>query len=391
MVAHDVRDFERGPVGFLALASHDWNDQWLGRQQVMSRLAKRFHVVWSGPAHEWRESAARVRAGPSVRNPVLELPMLHAYYPEARLPHLYRPAALAKFTLQKRLERARSILVENGCVRIVLSIWSPRYAEVLPLVEHDMSTYHINDEYSFSPVEQPISEEELALMAGVDEVFIHSPAVMARKARYCSSATLTPNGVDFEAFATAQPIPDDLASIPGPRIGYCGFLKMQLNWELLFDVASRNPEYSFVFAGQERDQPGLADALARMRTLPNVHFLGEKSSVQLSAYPQHFDVCVLPYRINDYTKYIDPLKLGEYMASGRPSVGSPIAPLREVKQLMALAESSEEWGRAIAAALRPDANAPEKRKERQDWARTRTWDALVDTILAKVELHLGPI
>ena len=384
------RDSAKAQLGFIALASHDWNDQWLGRQQVMSRIAKRFHVVWSGPAHEWREIPGRLRSAPTTEHPVAGLPMLHSYRPKAYLPQLYRPPALATFLLQNRLKHARSILEANGCTRILLSIWNPRYANVLPLVEHDMSMYHINDEYSFSPVELPISEEERVLMAGADEVFIHSPAVMARKGKFCKSATLTPNGVDFDAFAKERPLPEALAAIPGPRIGYSGFLKIQLNWDLLFDVAQKNPQWSFVFVGKPLDQPGLADALTRIDALPNVHLIGGRSSVELSAYPQHFDVCMLPYRVDDYTKYIDPLKLGEYMASGRPAVGTPILPLQEAASLIALADTPEEWSRSIEAALKPADNTAAERARRQSWSRTRTWDAIVETILSKVEQHLGP-
>ena len=389
MAPRTACDLTKANVGFIALAPHDWNDQWLGRAQVMSRIAKRFHVVWSGPPHEWRAIPDRVRNGPTIQHPVADLPMLHAYRPEAWLPQLYRPRTLANFLLQTRLRHARSILEAKGCTRILLSIWSPRYANVLSLVEHDMSMYHINDEYSFSPVELPISAAERTLMAKVDEVFINSPAVMAKKGRLCSSATLTPNGVDFDAFATERPIPDDLAAIPRPRIGYTGFLKMQLDWELLFTVAQQNPQWSFVFVGKPLNQPGLADAMARLDTLENVHFLGGKSSVELSAYPQHFDVCMLPYRVDDYTKYIDPLKLGEYMASGRPAVGTPILPLQEVAQLIFLADSPEEWRQSIEAALQPVVNTEAERAKRQEWARTRTWDAIVETILSRVEQHLG--
>ena len=391
MAPRQASDLAKEKLGFIALAPHDWSDQWLGRAQVMSRIAKRFDVVWSGPPHEWRAIPQRVRAGPSVQHPVHDLPMLHTYRSEAWLPGIYRPRALATILMQARLRHARSILEANGCTRILLSIWSLRYANVLPLVAHDMSMYHINDEYSFSPVELPISEEERTLMAKVDEVFIHSPTVMAKKGSLCSSATLTPNGVDFDAFATKRPIPDDLAAIPMPRIGYTGFLKMQLNWDLLFDVAQHNPQWSFVFVGKALNQPGLADALARLDALENVHFLGGKSSVELSAYPQHFDVCLLPYRVDDYTKYIDPLKLGEYMASGRPAVGTPILPLRDVADLLFRADSPEEWNRSIEAALQSGANSETARARRQDWARARTWDAIVDTILSRVEQHLGPL
>ena len=375
--------------GFIALVPHEWNDQWLGRAQVMSRIAKRFHVVWCGPPHEWRAIPRRARSGPSVQHPVDDLPMLHTYRPEPWLPRLYRPRTLALRLMQRRLENARAILVRQGCTHIVLSIWSPQYSKALPLIKYDMSMYHINDEYSFARVQQPISAEERVLMAGVDEVFIHSPAVMARKGALCSSATLTPNGVDFDAFATSRPMPPDLAAIPGPRIGYSGFLKTQLDWELLFTTAHQNPQWSFVFVGKALEQPGLPETLARLGALRNVHFLGGKSSRELAAYPQHFDVCMLPYCVDDYTKYIDPLKLSEYMASGRPAIGTPILPLREVSDLVTLAATPAEWRQGISASLLPAANAPVERAKRQSWAKARTWDALVDRILAKVDEHLG--
>ena len=151
------------------------------------------------------------------------------------------------------------------------------------------------------------------------------------------------------------------------------------------------PEWSFVFVGKALEQPGLTEMLARIGALRNVHFLGGKSSHELAAYPQHFDVCMLPYCVDDYTKYIDPLKLSEYMASGRPAVGTPILPLRPVSDLVTLAETPAEWRQAISASLLPDANSPDARAKRQSWAKARTWDVLVDSILAKVEAHLGAI
>ena len=383
--------FSRVSPGFIALVPQEWNDQWLGRAQIMTRIAKQFHVVWCGPPHEWRAIPERVRSGPSVQHPVDDLPMLHTYQPEPWLPRIYRPRTLALRLMQRRLENARAILERQGCTHIVLSIRSPQYSSVLPLVKHDMSMYHINDEYSFAPVEQPISAEERVLMAGVDEVFIHSPAVMERKGALCSSVTLTPNGVDFDAFASSRIMPVDLAAIPSPRIGYSGYLKTQLDWELLHATAQHNPQWSFVFVGKALEQPGLAETLARVGALKNVHLLGVKSSRELSAYPQHFDVCMLPYSVDDYTKYIDPLKLSEYMASGRPAIGTPILPLREVSDLVALAGTPAEWRQAISSSLLPAANAPDERAKRQSWAKTRSWDALVDAILGKVEKHLGSV
>ncbi len=272
----------------------------------------------------------------------------------------------------------------------MLSIRSPQYWNVLPFVQHDVSLYHINDEYSFARVQQPISEEERALMSGVDEVFIHSPAVMARKGALCSSATLTPNGVDFEAFAIPQPMPADLAAIPGPRIGYSGFLKTQLDWELLFGIAKQNPQWSFVFVGKALDQPGLSEMLARIDALPNVHFLGAKSSRELASYPQHFDVCMLPYCVDDYTKYIRSAQAERVSREWPPGCGhADPAAAGGVSILVVMAATPEEWRQAISAQLLPAANTAEARAKRQSWAKARTWDSLVDTILDCVEMHSG--
>ena len=66
----------------------------------------------------------------------------------------------------------------------------------------------------------------------------------------------------------------------------------------------------------------LLSVLAELEEQPNVHFLGAKTPEELVGYPAHFDACIMPYRMDDYTKYIYPLKLHEYLASGRPVVAS---------------------------------------------------------------------
>ena len=81
--------------------------------------------------------------------------------------------------------------------------------------------------------------------------------------------------------------------------------------------------------------------------MPNVYFLGSKPTSDLSRYPQHFDVCLMPYRVNDYTKYIYPLKLHEYLATGRPVVSVPLPALRGYEHLVEIASGVAGWEQAI--------------------------------------------
>ena len=188
--------------------------------------------------------------------------------------------------------------------------------------------YHIDDEYSFSEVEAPLNDQELQLIRRADQVIVHSPALFERKGHLSPRTAMMPNGVDYAAYSRLAPDPDDLAPIPHPRIGYTGTIKRQLNWDLLLTLVARHPEWSFVFVGPVNPHPDIDVAIKEMARRPNVHFLGFKTVEKLSAYPQHFDTCIMPYLANDYTKYIYPLKLHEYLASGTPVVGTRIRSLR---------------------------------------------------------------
>lgn len=371
-------------IGVLALVPDRWSARWATRHHVLSRLARHFHVVWVNPAREWREIGTEgTPVGEGAGVP------LEVYEPEFWLPKLYRPAWLARLASEQRLRRARALLERQGCRRTVLYLWRPNFAPALASVLHDLSCYHIDDEYSFSTVDRPIDAKERRLISAVDQVFIHSPALIEKKGSINPHTELVPNGVDYDAYAGRKPEPADLASIPHPRIGYTGVIKTQLDWALLHRLADRHSEWSFVFVGPLASQTGIAALAEDLGRRDNVHFLGGKPTRVLTAYPQHFDVCIMPYVVDDYTRYIYPLKLHEYLASGRPVVGTPIYSLQAFADVVRLASTPDEWSGALARALHVAGVAPPARARRQAVARQHDWDRLVeriaDTICARME------
>jgi glycosyltransferase involved in cell wall biosynthesis len=167
-------------------------------------------------------------------------------------------------------------------------------------------------------------------------------------------------------------------------------LKNQLDWQLLRELALRRPQWSFVFVGPRALTEG-ADAIAdEMSEMGNVHFLGEKSVRELAAYPQHFDVCIMPYQVNGYTNNIYPLKLHEYLGSGRPVVGSPVRSLKEFSDVIALAATCDEWSGALAAALEPPLASRDAVAARQRIARQHDWSELVYRIARTICERIGP-
>jgi glycosyltransferase involved in cell wall biosynthesis len=296
---------------------------------------------------------------------------------------------LAEWTERERLRRARQMLLDRGCRKTVLYLWRPEFASALDLIDYDLSCYHIDDEYSFSDIEQPLDPLEAKVISRVDQVFIHSPALLEKKGKLNPQTLFVPNGVDYRAYSTSHPEPEDLARVPHPRIGYVGRLKEQLDWSLLVNLAERHRQWSFVMVGPHQNFNRQLSLLQKFSDLPNVYFLGAKPVGALPAYSRHLDVCMLCYALTDYTKFIYPLKLHEYLATGRPVVGSPIRSLQEFSHVVKLAQTTEEWSIALTEALSVSACSAPQVEARQSVARRHDWDKLVAIIARTMCNALG--
>jgi glycosyltransferase involved in cell wall biosynthesis len=382
-------------VGVIALVPDAWDDLWQPRHHVLSRLARYFNVVWMEPGKNWlemlrnRRRTASFDCGSGIGGDTLPPAGMIAYPAEIWLPKLHRWSWLDGMLLEQRLRRARNFLTRIGCQKIILYMWRSTFSRALDYGPFDLTCYHIDDEYSFSAVEVPLDGTEQRLIKEVGQVFLHSPGLLEKKGRINPHTEFVPNGVDYEAYSRESAEPPDLARIPHPRIGYTGFIKRHLDWPVLIRLSQDHPEWSFVFVGPQSPHLDIVKAIEQLRRQPNVYFLGPKSTEILSNYPQHFDVCIMPYQANDYTKYVYPLKLHEYLASGRPTVGTRIRTLAEFTTVVRLASTLEEWSAAIQESLSSAANSPERRAKRQSVAQQHDWQTLVLQIAQVMAERLG--
>jgi len=177
-------------VGVIALVPDDWELIWHVRHHVLTRLARYFNVVWFG-RRRGRRKLWRCTSPPRGERglPAEAGAAFTIYIQRMRLPKRYMLRRLALFIDRHQLHRARLDLCNRGAQTIIIYVWRPKLGSALDLIDHDLSAYHIDDEYSFSDTEVPLDECERRLIESVDQVFITSLYLVRSSCSSSSSST----------------------------------------------------------------------------------------------------------------------------------------------------------------------------------------------------------
>lgn len=174
--------------------------------------------------------------------------------------------------------------------------------------------------FKFAPPELTILEREL--MAAADVVFTGGYSLWEAKRDRHPNIHPFPSSVDRAHFAKARRLreePEDQAGVAWPRLGFYGVVDERMDLELLAALADARPDWSVVIVG-----PVVKIDPASLPKRPNLHYLGGKSYEALPRYLSGWDVALMPFAINESTRFISPTKTPEYLAAGRPVVSTPI-------------------------------------------------------------------
>ncbi len=189
-------------------------------------------------------------------------------------------------------------------------------------------------------------------------------------------------GCDVSLFRDADgsiPIPEDMKPFKSPIIGYVGFLSSRrLDIDLLVYMAKQRPEWSIVLVGPEDEKFEASE----LHQLENVHFLGSRDSSELPSYIKAFDIAMNPQLINDATIGNYPRKIDEYLAMGKPTIGSATKAMDYFKDHTYLASTHEEWVAVIDKALKEDSK--ELQEERIACGTSHSWENNVKEIFKYV-------
>jgi glycosyltransferase involved in cell wall biosynthesis len=267
-------------------------------------------------------------------------------------------------------------------------IWSyiPNAIEFLGKWNEKLVVYHCVDEISANPLipGDVIKQMERDFIRKADAVFVTAKPLFEEKIKFSDKVYYMPNVADYGHFSGAvkedTAIPEELAQVVAPRLGFIGALSAyKLDMELLAYIAERHPIWSIVLIGETGEGEQRAD-LSRFEKLKNIHILGGRPYKSLPGYIKGFNVCLLPNCINDYTRNMFPMKFFEYLASGKPVVSTMLEALGDFKGLGYFSLNHEEFEKNIESALIE--NDPVLRAERVKAARKFTWEIRIEEMSA---------
>ena len=329
-----------------------WDFVWQRPQQLLSRMAGTAPVLFvEEPILLDDVRGERLEITEPVPNVFRAVPRLPGY-----LRGDYdRSAATVRALVQKAIDKGGPLAGKFS--NAIQWFYTPMPAPAMLGAFNELGVvYDCMDElaqFRFAPSD--LGQREQLLLDNADVVFTGGHKLYESKRRYHGNVHFFGCGVDAKHFGAARlsttPVAADIAGLPGPVLGYYGVIDERLDYSLIGRIATDNPHASVVMVGpvvkvDPRDLP----------QAPNLHWMGQRDYAQLPQYVKGYDVCLMPFALNEATEYINPTKTLEYMAAGKPIVSTAVADVvHNFTPVVSVARSPEEF----VALVRRAAEAPD--------------------------------
>ena len=348
-----------------------WSYRRQRPQQLAEALARRGRRVFYGALRGRGEPEAATGAAPGVL--LLPIAGVRREDPADR--------RLEGRALEEALESLSAARDAYGLFETAVVVQTPFWTPLAILLAGRFGwkiVYDCLDEHEAFGANRPglLGRAEPELVRRADLVTTTSEVLRARLARENANTLLVPNAADAALLAAAAP---EVPARPGPlTVGYVGAVDDWFDAGLLEELARRRPDWRFeIVGGREGGREDLA------KGLPNVAFHGERPYAELPGLRSRFDVEIIPFRPSPLTHAVDPVKLYEAAAAGRPVVATPLDALRPhaAAGIVRLAATAGEFAAAIADEA---ARAPENAARRRAFAAHNTWDHRAEALDAAV-------
>lgn len=374
-------------VGIVYFGNDWFAENRTSSHHIASRLAQRFRIVYvdspgmRAPSVTGRDFKRLVRKVLSTIRPPSELQPGFWYCTVPQIPFRRIPGVE---WLNRRfgIWAVRRAMRMAGIRKSISWFVVPHPGFMAKRLGEQLCVYYCIDDYAAHPgVNVDLigrSDRDLTLKA--DVVFVAPPALVSEKQCLNASTIFSPHGVDAALFGRAQdpstPIPPFAAQLNRPIIGFFGLIADWIDTDLICWLADRRPNWTFLLIGAKKTSTD------NLEGRPNIHMPGPQPYADLPCWAKSFDVAIIPYRLNRQVQNANPLKLREYLATGRPIVTVRNPEIERFADLVRIADDPEGFMSAIEASLAPQ--TPDEVERRLSSVRMLTWDNRVDEVLERV-------
>jgi glycosyltransferase involved in cell wall biosynthesis len=372
------------PPLIICAATQYWDEAWFRKQRFMLHLSRRWPVLYvepsfslvrrvpahcpPGQANRWFAGRLRERGS-----------QLWSWAPPRGLP-FWTHTRISHSHYGRMGQTLRRVAAGLGHRRTWLWLYNPLYVQSRAALAPERMIFDLVDDLGayagHAPSRRTMTACVETALGESDLVFTTSPMLarnLAEKTRN-GEMHIVPNGVSA-AWTEREPgpIPEELRNLPRPWIGFMGAIFTYLDFDLLVATARAFPGGSLILVGPVQDETGAA----RLRREPNVVLLGRRPQERIPDYLAAFDVCLSPFRAGDVRRAVNPLKVYEYLAAGRPVVSTPLESLagEPVAEWIRFAEGTAAFTAAIREELAAE-GAAGRARERREAVRAYTWEAL---------------
>ncbi len=329
----------RQTPGIVVLAHLGWDFVWQRPQHILSRLARHYPVLYINEP----QVSPTAEGEPQLRV-VADEGNLTAYQP--RFPDR---ADVLNDWRETYVGLARDAMIRHGWLRVedgkdvltrpvILWFYTPVPVYALDSLPHDLVVYDVMDQLAnFKGAAKDLPQREARLLQHADVVFTGGRSIYEARVGRHHNLHLFSSGVDPNHFAQAlkpeTEVAPEIAELSHPVLGYYGVIDERADMDLLRQVAEQRPDWSIVMVG-----PVVKIDPKDLPLVPNIYYPGQKPYSALPSFLKGFDVCLMPFAMNEATRFISPTKTLEYMAAEKPIVSTPVP------------DVVRNWGHAVSIA-----------------------------------------
>ena len=363
--------------------SHDWTGDPLSKTHLMRVLSRDNRILWINaianrmPTTSTKDISRIYKKLKSFTEPMREVePNIFVMNPLA-IP-AYGSKAVVALNQRFLIRQVKSAMRKLGMKNVINMVFNPAAGMIAGRLGETEQIYYCVDEYTaFTGVSAGLKAIEEDLFRKSDFVVVSAETLLESKIKFNEKTFLIRHGVDFNHFRKAldeaTKIPDEIANLPRPIIGFHGLLADWVDFELIKKIAEHFENGSLVLIGKIT-----FDAERKIKILdnvPNIHFLGRKPYEELPDYCKGFDVALNPFVMNELTRNVNPLKVREYLAAGLEVVSTDIQEVRVLPHCL-IGENHADFIAKTEEILQN----PQPREEVSDAIRHESWDAKVDEL-----------